>query len=269
MLIKVDNLDLLVPEGYALSQFQSQYRLYDRFLPELVKYIDNGVIVDVGANVGDTLYSIIQNCDNEIVCFEASEYFFDFLSKNLHSLPIDLKSKVRIYNYFIGTDLYKGDLQHTLEGTAKLIDNYDTFTDFKMLDNVISKEKISLIKIDTDGYDFDVLSSALEIIKNDKPVLYWENYFDHNFQFESFNNIYSILNDIGYHTFYIFDNFGNLILSDVDINVLRSLNMYLKSMILDNCTKTFYYIDILAVTVENKERIQRAIDHYSKKIIFK
>ncbi len=259
---------MILPDGHALNNYKKQFKLYDRFLPELVKFINDGIIIDVGANVGDTLYSIIYNCENEIYCFEPSDIFYSYLEKNVNELPIELRNRVKIFNEFIGSNDLKGELLHDNNGTAKIINNINTKNIFNQIDNLELNKTISLLKIDTDGYDYDVINSSLKIIKRDEPILFWENFVENEVQFENYNKMYDKLQLLGYDSFYVFDNFGNIMLRDVNVSTILSMNLYLKSLNLYNCSRTIYYFDILCTTNRNKESIMSAIKHYSENFIF-
>ena len=62
------------------------------------------------------------------------------------------------------------------------------------LDNFISNNPIpELIKIDTEGHEFDVLKGSINLIKNHKPFIIFESFNDEIFNFFNRNNYY-ILN---------------------------------------------------------------------------
>lgn len=50
-----------LPANHMLPVYQKYHPKYDRFLPHLVKYIEpSDTVIDVGANVGDTLAGIVR-----------------------------------------------------------------------------------------------------------------------------------------------------------------------------------------------------------------
>ena len=62
------------------------------------------------------------------------------------------------------------------------------------MDNFISNNPIpELIKIDTEGHEFDVLKGSINLIKNHKPFIIFESFNDEIFNFFNRNNYY-ILN---------------------------------------------------------------------------
>ena len=73
-----------MPAEHALSRYKKFHKNYDRFLPHLVKYFKSTkyTVVDIGANVGDTLASMIEiNSKLNFICIEADNNFFEYLKK--------------------------------------------------------------------------------------------------------------------------------------------------------------------------------------------
>jgi len=257
---------LNIPNNHPLPQYQKSNRLYDRFLPVLVKYLNSDkIIIDVGANVGDTTIAMIQNCKNPIYSIEPSESFYPYLEKNIKKLISSDKERVKCINKFIGTGDFNGQLLHS-EGTASVTTaSISNVINYKTLDSIIEDDTdVELIKVDTDGYDFDVLKSSENILFKSEPILYWENQMFEDFQIQGFNDLYKLLQKIGYKYIYIFDNFGNLIIEESDFEILKQINSYVLSMDRNQSTRTFFYTDILASTERNYSTVKKAILEYKK-----
>jgi len=269
---KIGNYEIQIPHNFPLPSFQESAKLYDRFLPVLVKSINsNKLIIDVGANIGDTVIALIQNCKNPIICIEPSDIFFPYLENNLKRISSIDFSRIKLIKKLVGTGLISGILNHTLEGTASLrvVENSNSITHValdKLVDNI---SNVSLIKVDTDGFDFDVILSAEEILSHSQPILFWENLIVEDLQFKGFNELYSVLEGKGYNHIYIFDNFGNLITEEANFETLKNINSYAYSMEKHNCTRTFYYTDILASTEKDHTLVKKAINEYKMEWINK
>lgn len=258
-----------IPQRHALPVYQSQYRLYDKFLPILVKHLpEKGTIVDVGANIGDTLFSTLFACKNEFICVEGSDYFFNYLTKNIALLPQSEKERITTFKLLAGTGKVAGELSHVSGGTAA-VSNSSTLTNtHRPLDTILKESRsISLIKSDTDGYDWDVLLSAMETIEKYTPLLFWENEIGNELQEEGFRILYSCLKERGYSCIYVFDNFGNLMLENADIEILLSLNKYIISMNRGLSARTIFYTDILAVTEGKRDIAENAISDFKKTLL--
>ena len=266
----IGDYKISIPPNYALPGFQENFKLYDRFLPILVKHFkSNGCIIDIGANIGDTAIAMVQNCSNQIVCIEPSEIFYPYLESNLSMLSMEHRKKIQTIKKFIGSGNISGVLQHSEVGTAsiKISERESSIKYFKLDDIIKEHENIQLIKVDTDGFDFDVIQSAENILNKSQPILFWENEIFEEFQLIGFQNLYEKLENFGYEYIYIFDNYGNIIVEKTEYKTLIDLNNYLFSMRNNGCTRTFYYTDILAGTQKNHQIIEEAIRYYKNNLI--
>lgn len=267
---QIGKYEIEMPRNFALPKFQSSFRLYDRFLPVLAKNIDlsnsDKLIIDVGANIGDTVVAMLQYSANPFVCIEPSDYFFSFLEKNLKNVSESDSSRVKIIKELVGTGLISGTLDHNDRRTAslKVSDNPDVITHIpldKLIDNI---SNVILLKVDTDGFDYDVIKSAENILSTSQPILFWENEITEDFQYEGFVELYKFLDNKNYKYVYIFDNYGNLITESISFETLKNINAYMTSMRKFNCTRTFYYTDVLAATEKNISIVKNAIAEYRK-----
>lgn len=265
--IFVQGVEMVAPFGFPLEDYQKEYKTYDRLLPVLVKHIGpKGVLVDIGANIGDTLFSIVKKCKNEIICIEPSDIYYEYLETNYNKLVESESSRVKLVKKFIGTGSFTGKLIHE-HGTAHIeVDNNDK-VEFVELDKLFFDKDLKLIKVDTDGFDYDVLLSSKKIIQKQKPILFWENLIEHEFQMKGFDELYSFLSDNGYNNIYVFDNFGNIIVQSSSFDTLIDLNEYLYSQLKFNCHRTFHYTDILAATIQDKDVVESAIAEFKNEII--
>lgn len=257
---------LTLPHDHPLPEFQKNNRLYDRFLPILAKYLNpEGIIIDVGANIGDTTIGLLQNCKNSILAIEPSDIYFPYLEENIHKLPESENNRIYCFQKFIGTGNIGGEFSHA-NGTARIKEKISSRSvNFTSLDDLVDDQtSIELIKVDTDGYDYDVLISSEEILKKSEPLIFWENQIFEDFQAKGFAALYDILLNIGYKYIFIFDNFGNLLLEFSDFETLKKINTYVSTMDRGASTRTFYYTDILAATEKNRSRAQLAVSNFKK-----
>ena len=267
----IDNKILTLPSKHPLPEFQEKFRLYDRFLPILVSYLpEEGKIIDIGANVGDTLYATIDRCSNKIICVEAADDFYELLEFNINALSEAQRGRVSALKKMAGTGSFTGTLEQTHGGTASLKVDEKTIQNYFSLDFLIGdKTSVNLIKVDTDGFDFDVIESAKQICKESKPILFWENEISEDFQLNGFEQMYYNLSELGYDTLYIFDNFGNLIFENSNFEILKQLHTYIYSMKKYDCTRTIFYTDVLAVSNKHKDLVTNAIEDYKRSFILK
>ena len=233
MKYKINDLEIDITISHTLPQYQRQYPLYDRFLPHLAIFLD-GVVVDVGANVGALMAAMASNNPYlDFVCIEPDETFFSYLVENAKLFP----ERVTCLQYKVGMD--------------------DT-----QLDTIIGDEKVALIKVDVDGYDWDVLNSYGYA---QTPPLFFEMDFQNEDQLKKYIACLLDLKGIGYKHFYLFDNFGEYVTYTSVISVIERLNEYVWRMKKGGTHTTVYYFDVLACMEKDADNINNAIDEYVRK----
>jgi FkbM family methyltransferase len=269
---QIGEYEINIPPNFALPDYQKIFKLYDRFLPVLAKNLPpNKTIIDVGANIGDTLAAVLAHCTNPVVCIEPSDLFFPYLEENIRLLTQNDFNRVKTFKRFVGTGLLSGELVHSAAGTAtvKVADSSNEITHISLDELIEQRYDIVLLKVDTDGFDFDVIQSADRICADSEPILFWENEILEDFQHTGFNKLYPWLSDRGYKYIYVFDNFGNLMIEECDFETLKNINAYIYSMKKNGCTRTLYYTDILAATEKYDVVVKKAVTEYKREWIYK
>ena len=262
---KIGEHTILLNREHLLPEYQSQHRLYDRFLPILCKQFDDPDlwIIDVGANVGDTAVAIAQACRNPILCIEGDDDFFKLLKHNVDSLFGKRERPVHCVKALAGSGRFSGFLKN--DGTtAGLAPTNASGRRAAALDDLLSAmgaptTAIALIKVDTDGYDCDVILSGQSILTASRPGIFWENYFSTMAQMRALEVLYQNLFDAGYHYFWVFDNYGNLMLRECSPDNIMDLNEYVGSQEFHGCSRSIFYTDVLAVTDDKLARAREAI----------
>ena len=260
---KVGEYQMIIPSSSNLPRNQKKHPLYDKFLPVLARHLTQGTVIDVGANVGDTLVAMAQNCSNSFICIEPSNMFFNYLQKNATRIKKKDGQQIKLIKEMVGSGNLSGSLIE--DGSTAHIESTDNQTESKHvpLDSLINEHAdIVLIKSDVDGYDFDVICSAEKILLQSEPILFWENEIFDDFQYEEYKNLYRFLEEKGYTELYIFDNFGNILVEKSNFKTLKDINTYLYNMKKYNATRTFSYTDVLASTEKRKSIIETAVADY-------
>ena len=175
----------------CFSDWGNEYLFLDS-----IRKRNNGSFIDVGCHSG-YFPSLFKNYFEKIIGFEPSKKCNDIL-KELNN------DKFSYYQYFVGNknmdvtgkesdagySFYNDNNQsnQTLTQNLKQI-TLDSFCNEKKI------EKITGIKIDVDGIDFEVLEGAKEIIKINRPSILIENYSEELFNyFKDFNySLFSIV----------------------------------------------------------------------------
>ena len=217
-----------LPAHHPLLDYQKKYPQYDRFLPLLAAHINpREVIVDIGANVGDSLAAMVEvNPEPTYFCIEADDAFYRYLVENIermvHTAPsLDIETA----NAFIGKNITNISLEGTA-GTKHASANNTGAIQAVTLDQLIEKKpthKIALLKSDTDGHDYDVLESSMATIEKHQPALFFECQPDQEHQKSSYEKTILKLQALGYEDWTLFDNFGAVVVRTPDFQIIRQL----------------------------------------------
>ena len=175
----------------CFSDWGNEYLFLDS-----IRKRNNGSLIDVGCHSG-YFPSLFKNYFEKIIGFEPSKKCADILKK----LNND---KFSYYQYFVGNK--------NMDVTGKESDaGYSFYSDNNQSNQILTQnlkqitldsfcnekkiEKITGIKIDVDGIDFEVLEGAKEIIKINRPSILIENYSEELFNyFKDFNySLFSIV----------------------------------------------------------------------------
>lgn len=251
---------------HKLPDYQKRHPLYDRFLPHLVSYLTkDSVVIDVGANVGDTLSGMAgANPTLQYVCIEAADDFFADLKKNSEILKSRLNIlEVTLVKQFIGNDIDSvnlsgsGGTKHAeIGGYIKSKTLYEVVSDLK-----IPVEKIRLIKTDVDGFDWDVIRSSYDLLGN-HPYIFFECQYDSISQLNNYKDMFNELLKIGYANYSIFDNFGQYICTlNNSQNIVEFLD-YVANQNFSNHTRTIFYYDVLAYDQRDLNAVQAILGDY-------
>ena len=148
---------------YPTAELQTK-RWILRNLPE------DGVFVDVGANVGIlSACAALKAIHGKVISIEPTDTF-NYLIKNLSKLPSPCAT-FEFLNLAIGNSTgQRKDQIYKIWGEKPVADVYQ----FKKLDDVVSEldlNRIDVIKIDTDGFELEVLKGAKNTIQKFRPTL--------------------------------------------------------------------------------------------------
>lgn len=263
--IKFNELSIKLTPDHLLTYFQRKYPLYNKFLPIISRYLSKDtILIDVGANCGDTLFSIFEkNNDLYFYCFEADKEFFKYLKYNKQKIGKKYKvNKIRLFNNFIGNEIKNANISGKL-GTKKVLEKTSKnlpLLKSKKLDHFFSNENksISLLKSDVDGFDYDVLNSSIKIIKKHKPIIFFECETNSK-NLNKYLNLVTKFRKLDYNGFILFNNYGGLEILTKNVNVVKKKikKQYLKK-------KNRYFFDILLYTQKHKKIISEAVNEFKK-----
>lgn len=140
--------------------------------------------IDVGANVGRYSKYILENSSSKVIAFEPIQKSFRKLqnikklfNNRFYIFKIglgDKKSRQTIYYdaknlQWANFNPEVNKINYLKNNNKKIECKVDTLDNFLKKNKKILEKKIDLIKIDTEGYEFEVLKGAHNTIKKFKP----------------------------------------------------------------------------------------------------
>jgi FkbM family methyltransferase len=269
VLYELGRLSIYLPRYHRLPEFQGKHRQYDRFLPHLVKELSRDeIVVDVGANCGDTLAGMVsKNPTLHYICIEPDEEFFGYLVKNTARIKQRFPdASIDLIQCLISDSEVAAGL--TGEGGTKHRDQTAEggLMQPSRLEDVVGRlgvtKDVRLIKSDVDGYDYDVINSARQLLACERVMLFFEcQYFDMD-QREGFIRLLAHLAELGFSDFRFFDNFGAFILSANDSKLQGDLIDYVMRQNQKRATRTIHYFDVLASKPSDHIFLSAVIDQY-------
>jgi len=135
------------------------------------------VVVDVGANIGYYTVLLANKVGNtgKIYAFEPDKTNFEILRKNVE---VNNLKNVETINAAVGSKVGKLKLHKSKDnlGDHKLYGSDGETEEVKIikLDDFLKNKKIDLMKIDTQGWEPEVIEGAKNIINRNKPIVFLE-----------------------------------------------------------------------------------------------
>jgi len=208
---------LKLPLSHLLPDFLRLHPFYDRLPQRISEFIHQRQghlsCIDVGANIGDTIASFYKKDTDTFLAIEPNPKFNKLLAENWGWNK----------NIIIVSDICSsGSSECTftiqeVDGTASIL---QTENGLKMcrrsLDEIVnahpSMANANVLKIDTDGHDFEVIAGANRLLSQNLPVVLFEcQPFENTTNYvEDCLGALNSFKELGYNDFLVYDNFGYL-----------------------------------------------------------
>ncbi len=161
---------------YERNQLHSLFE----FLRPVSTIFKTTTALDIGANIGNhSLY--FSRVFSKVIAFEPSSIIYRLLEINTEKIDNVRIEKIALGNKECEATLYSNSSNY---GSSSIIEDHDAFQmqeniNVRLLDDFdLGTESVSLIKIDVEGFEIEVLKGSTKTIKIHQPLILleqWEN----------------------------------------------------------------------------------------------
>lgn len=222
-----------------LHPWQGNWEITSLFTEEILNNLSkiitpDSTVIDIGAQTGNmsVAYSLFAD---KVIAFEPNPATFEVLEKNS-----ELNPNIKPYNYAVSDEEGPLEFHYSdygfcnggfatrtetgigVTGHKVPIDVYGVNLEKFLQENHIETNKISLIKIDAEGHDKDILKTLTNIINKHKPTLITEIY--NGLKPNEIEDLLNTIHSLGYKAYdeetnkCDIDNLGKEIKTINDIN---------------------------------------------------
>jgi FkbM family methyltransferase len=264
---KIGKYSAILPQAHPLKIYQDAHPNYDRYFANWLDFIDkNPLVLDIGANIGDTALFICSSSKADVVSVEPSDTYFNYLQDNIKRCKLD--DRVKIEKLALLPE-FKSKSFTIIEsrGTASTEFNTRKFNSKQSIESISIGEYLShfeysfdLIKSDTDGLDLFLMNDVMGHSKTTDTVLFFE--LDHNFYGKEWRKLFQKmlkrLESLNY-SLIVVDNFGRVMMA-TDRDLLSIVQMFIW---IENQKKlkfqSVYYLDIWAFPESQRKAYENIV----------
>jgi FkbM family methyltransferase len=222
--------------GYISPAFARQYPSYNRALVDLTRAVADARsrpigVVDVGAAVGDTLMLLFSRCSGLVssaIAIDGDDEFFSYLTANFRG-----DERVEPVRALLAASASRQpNLVRTHSGTSSAIGPIavEATTLDAVLHHRYGRFPVDLLKIDTDGFDGEVLAGARAVLACYEPAVLFEWSPTHCSRAKTDPvRAFLTLRDLGYRRFVWFRSTGDPVPDD-DVPSLTELPQLAKRL---------------------------------------
>ena len=173
----------------------SPHSLKHRNLTEWQAVTKRAFISWINFNLNSAGYESIENIDEDLRDGIILIRLINHLSENANLTPISSRNRSNTVQLLTSPSKLNNDIKSNSNiDRSKLL----RFENLNIVWKQFIEDKIDLIKIDTNGSEYQIVDTLLNLIKRDKPVLIIEN--------NNISKIYDNLKKLGYKKYYVIDN---------------------------------------------------------------
>ena len=178
------------------------------------------VFIDIGAHVGYYTVRMAKKC-REVIAFEPNPRNRETLLKNIELNNIH---NVTVYSYAVGESRYKAKLW-LASAVSTLLEGYvageSIEVDVVPLDEVVNYADV--IKIDVEGYEWNVIQGMKNLLTKHKPTLIIEHHDFRHYKIHDYPKIKQYLKSLGYIELYLTTPHRLYYHKTRDLNIIKPL----------------------------------------------
>ena len=175
---RIGQIALELPLSHPLPYYRRRFPQYSSNIGRIGvavqhKYPDLSLI-DIGANVGDTVAIVRQDAHYPILCVEGSTAYLPLLRRN-----VDHLGDVEVEAAFVGGTSGQSRRACGWTTAPRIWRSAATWGELlRSLDEVLQRhprfDSAKLVKSDTDGMDCQILAGAVDYLARVRPALFFE-----------------------------------------------------------------------------------------------
>ena len=216
---QIGQLPLRIRLSHQLPYYRRRFPQYSSNVGRigaamLEKYPDLSLI-DIGANVGDTVAIVRELAHFPILCIEGSPAYLPLLRINVdHLADVEIEA-----GYVGGESGAVAASARTVDGTGYLAiggSDQETILLRSLYEIILRHPRFAsskLVKSDTDGMDCQILAGAADYLASMRPAIFFE--YDPDLTARagaSAIRVFDVLKGAGYRQALVYENTGDLIL---------------------------------------------------------
>lgn len=262
---RIGNQNIKIPFSHPLRENVIVHPQMNYNLARIIKYAteiqSNIKVIDIGANIGDTVAYIKNYTDAPVLCIDGDDKYIEILKENVAQY-----NNVSVCKTFVGQETKEifGELKKE-RGTGIVTESSNKMS-IRTIENILEEfpafNDSKVLKIDTDGFDTVILKGCKNYLLKQKPVLFFE--FDPHYISKN-DDTFSIvpyLKECGYKHLIFYMNNGDYLLS-ADIEQEHLFNELIHFFSGRGVT---LYTDICAFTPDDKvlfeKTVEKEIEHF-------
>ncbi|WP_338793307.1 FkbM family methyltransferase [Bernardetia sp. MNP-M8] len=230
ILLHIDTKSYVEWSVFSMAEYETELA---RLIQSQVK--EENICLDIGANIGIQSLRMAQKTTHrgKVIAFEPVNHLRERLEKNV---ALNRATQIEVLPYalsdFSGSSTMNINPEDENQGTASLSENGNTEIQVRRGDDLLKEmkiERLDFIKIDVEGFEYQVLVGLKESINRFRPsiVFEYDNHYAKERGGKSYADFYQFFEELNYTLFGVNEIGGELLYKDskqIEANILAIPN---------------------------------------------